>query len=126
MSFARLGKIVYTFFFGSFLLASSYALVVEIPGQTGPDGTMLAGTTQVQADESTVYETIQVVNSYLRFSIGVVCMAVLIWGGIKLIMAQGDDKKMSEANKLLMGALIGIIIALVSYALVRLITNLLA
>ena len=124
--YSRLGKLLYTFFFSSFLLASSFALVVEIPGaQTSPDGAVLAGTTEVQGNEATIYEKINMINSYLWFSIAVVCMGVLVRGGIKLVMARGDDKKMSEANKLLMGALIGIIISILSYALVRLIVNIL-
>ena len=124
--YSRLGKLLYTFFFSSFLLASSFALVVEIPGaQTSADGAVLAGTTEVQGNEATIYEKINMINSYLWFSIAVVCMGVLVRGGIKLVMARGDDKKMSEANKLLMGALIGIIISILSYALVRLIVNIL-
>jgi hypothetical protein len=64
------------------------------------------------------------VNSYLWFSIAVVCMAVLIWWGIKLITAQWDDKKMAEANKLLLWALAWIMISLLSYALIRLVVGL--
>jgi hypothetical protein len=53
------------------------------------------------------------------------CMGVLIYWWIKLITAQGDAAKMKEANKLLMWALIGILIAIFSYAIVRIIVNLL-
>jgi FtsH-binding integral membrane protein len=66
------------------------------------------------------------INKYLRFAISVVCMWVLVFGGFKLMTASGDEKKMSEANKILTWALIGIVIALLSYALVRIVTNLLA
>ncbi len=39
--------------------------------------------------------------------------------------AQWDPAKMKEANKLLLWALIGILIAIFSYAIVRVIVNLL-
>lgn len=104
---------------------STYAIVVEVPSSQGQEDVIVTGPTQIQPDESTLFETIQTINKYLWFSIGVICMGVLIFGWIKLITAQGDAAKMKEANKLLMWALIGILIAIFSYALVRIIVNLL-
>ncbi|MFA6256300.1 MAG: hypothetical protein WC606_03880 [Candidatus Absconditabacterales bacterium] len=104
---------------------STFAIVVEVPSSQGQEDVMITGPTQIQGDESTFFETIQTINTYLRFSIGAICMGVLIFGGIKLMTAGGDAAKMKEANKLLMGALIGILIAIFSYAIVRIIVNLL-
>lgn len=104
---------------------STYAIVVEVPSSQGQEDVIVTGPTQIQPDESTLFEIIQTINKYLWFSIGVICMGVLIFGWIKLITAQGDAAKMKEANKLLMWALIGILIAIFSYALVRIIVNLL-
>jgi protein-S-isoprenylcysteine O-methyltransferase Ste14 len=52
-------------------------------------------------------------------------MWVLIFWWIKLMTASWDPAKMKEANKLLMWALIWIMIAIFSYAIVRIIVNLL-
>jgi hypothetical protein len=52
-------------------------------------------------------------------------MGVLIYGGFLLMTANGDNKKMQTANKILTGALIGIVIAILSYAIVRIVVNLL-
>jgi hypothetical protein len=52
-------------------------------------------------------------------------MGVLIYGWIILITAGGDPAKMKQANTLLMWALIGILIAIFSYAIIRIIVNLL-
>lgn len=111
--------------FGLTCVFSTYAIVVEVPSSQGQEDVIVTGPTQIQPDESTLFETIQTINKYLWFSIGVICMGVLIFGWIKLITAQGDAAKMKEANKLLMWALIGILIAIFSYALVRIIVNLL-
>lgn len=106
------------------LWSFSHAIIVEVPPQQGQVDVAVTGPTQIQSDEGSVFSTIQLINKYLWFTISVVCMGVLVFGGFKLMTAQGDEKKMSEANKILTGALIGIAISLLSYALVRIITNL--
>lgn len=116
--------IIFTIF-GLTSLFSTFAIVVEVPSSQGQEDVMVTGPSQIQADESTLFETIQTINKYLWFSIWVICMWVLIFWWIKLITAQGDPTKMKEANKLLMWALIWILIAIFSYALVRIIVNLL-
>ena len=110
---------------GLTMLFSTFAIVVEVPSSQWQQDVMVTGPTQVQWDESTFFETLQTINKYLRFSIWAICMGVLIYWWITLMMAQGDAAKMKEANKLLMGALIGILIAIFSYTLVRIIVNLL-
>lgn len=117
--------VIFTIIGLSSVLFSTFAIVVEVPSSQGQEDIIVTGPTQIQADESTLFETIQTINKYLRFSIGAICMGVLIFWWIKLITAQGDPAKMKEANKLLMWALVGILIALFSYALVRIIVNLL-
>lgn len=51
----------------------------QVPYQQGQSDVAILSTTDIQEDESTLFATIQLVNSYLWFSIAVVCMAVLIW-----------------------------------------------
>lgn len=104
---------------------STFAIVVQVPLSQGQEDVIVTWETQVQWDESTIFDLIQKINSYLRFSIWVICMWVLIYWWIKLITGQGDPAKMKEANKLLMWALIGILVAIFSYAIVRIIVNLL-
>lgn len=117
--------IIYTIIGFTSITLSTFAIVVEVPSSHGQDDVMVTWPTQVQADEWTFFETIQMINQYLWFSIWAICMGVLIFWWIKLITAQWDAAKMKEANKLLMWALIGILIAMFSYAIVRIIINLL-
>ena len=106
-------------------LFSTFAIIVEVPPSQGQEDVIVTWDPQIQWDESTFFETIKLINSYLRFSIWVICMGVLVYWWIKLITAQGDPAKMKEANKLLMWALIAILVAIFSYAIVRIIVNLL-
>ena len=103
---------------------NSFAIVVQVPNNQGQQDVAVTGPTQVQGDESSFFQLIQTINQYLRFGIGVVCMAVLVIGGFKLITASGNPEKLKQANKLLMWALIGILISLLSYSIIRLVVNL--
>ncbi len=116
--------IVFTLF-GLTTLFSTFAIIVEVPSSQGQEDVIVTGPTQIQADESTLFETIQTINQYLWFFMGAICMGVLIYWWIKLITAQGDEAKMKEANKLLVWALVWILIVIFSYAIVRIIVNLL-
>ena len=48
---------------------STFAIVVEVPSSQGQEDVMVTGPTQIQGDESSLFQTIQTVNSYLWFSI---------------------------------------------------------
>ena len=81
---------------------NSFAIVVQVPNNQGQQDVAVTGPTQVQGDESSFFQLIQTINQYFRFGIGVVCMAVLVIGGFKLITASGNPEKLKQANKLLM------------------------
>ena len=75
---------LFVFLFGISTLclgvSSSYGIIIQIPSQQGQTDVAVVGTTDIQESENTLFTVIQLVNSYLRFAIGVVCMAVLIRG----------------------------------------------
>ncbi len=104
---------------------STFAIVVEVPSSRGQEDIIVTWPTQIQSDEWTLFEIIQIINTYLWFSLGAICMGVLIFWWIKLITAQWDQAKMKEANTLLMWALIWILIVIFSYAIIRVIINIL-
>lgn len=104
---------------------STFAIVVEVPPSQWQEDIIVTWPTQIQSDESTLFDIIQLINTYLRFTIGAVCMGVLIFWWIKLIMSWWDQAKMKEANKMLIWAMIWIFIAIFSYVLVRIIINIL-
>lgn len=98
--------------------------VVTVPNSNADQDVIVNWSTTIQADESTLFELIQIINKYLWFSIWAVCMVVLIIWWIKLMSAQGDGDKVSQSNRMLFGAWVGIMISIFSYAAVRLIVNL--
>lgn len=52
---------------------------------------------------------------------GVVFFAMLVWGGIRYISARGDEKAIGEARDTLTNAVIGLLIVISSFAIIRLI-----
>lgn len=118
-------KIYGLFAFAISVISSASAVVVEVPPAWWNPDVAVTGPTRVQADEFTLFSFIQLINDYLRFFMGAIAFWVLIYWGIQLITAQGDAEKMSSANRLLLGAGIGIVIVIFSYAVVRLVVNLL-
>lgn len=100
------------------------AITVDVPGDDVivRDGNI--PTTTIEWDSDSIIKLVQQINQYLWFSIGVICLAVVLYSGFKIIMAQWDKDKLKKANESLTGAIIGIFIAIFSYVLVRLVVNL--
>lgn len=98
---------------------------VQIPeGNRESDVMVTPQESEVQAGEKDIFALIQIINKYLRFSIGALCMVALIVGGFKLLTSEWDVEASKKAGKLLLGSAVGILIAVLSYAIVRLIVNL--
>ena len=61
---------------------------------------------------------LQIVNFFLGF-LGIVAVMMIIYGGFLYVTAAGNDEKVGQAKKIIMYAVIGIIIILVSFAIVN-------
>lgn len=55
--------------------------------------------------------------------IGAISVIMLIWGGLRYIISGGDSKKITDAKNTILYAIIGLIIALLSYAIIRFVLN---
>lgn len=59
----------------------------------------------------------QITNTIL-FIVGVIAVIMLIIGGIKYVISGGDSKKVTDAKNTVLYAIIGMVIAVFSYAIV--------
>ena len=66
-----------------------------------------------------VFDVINLVNSYIRFAIGFVCFLFMIINGYKLITANGDEKQTKAATSALIWAAVWIVICLLAYIIVN-------
>jgi hypothetical protein len=60
----------------------------------------------------------QVANTIL-YIVGIISVVMLIYGGLRYVVSGGDNKKVTDAKNTIMYAIIGLIIALLSYAIVN-------
>ena len=61
---------------------------------------------------------LNIVNFFLGF-LGLIAVIMIIYGGITYVTSAGNEEKAGEAKKIIMYAIIGIIIVLISFALVN-------
>lgn len=64
-------------------------------------------------------ENLAVIVNILLFLIGAIAVIVIIIGGLKYVTSDGDSSKIKSAKDTILYAVVGIIIALLAYALVN-------
>ncbi|OYX42853.1 hypothetical protein B7Y94_02840 [Candidatus Saccharibacteria bacterium 32-49-12] len=65
-----------------------------------------------------VSQTVTAVVNWLLFFVGVLAVIMLIWGGIKYATSAGDASKVTAAKNTILYAIIGLVIAILAYAIV--------
>jgi len=101
-------------------MISSSALAA--PDGTDPFGTStgqgVAGVSKQPFDQVIV----QYINYFLGF-LGIIAVAFIIYAGVLMVTAQGEQEALDKGKKVITWAAIGIIIIMLSYAIVRVITG---
>ena len=113
--------VISSFLITSFVLAAGSAKKTFNAGleATGIE----SGQAQVKPSGMTLPEYIGVgINALLTF-LGVIFLALMIYGGYKWMMARGNDQEVEIAKKTIQNAVIGLIIIVASYAVVAYITG---
>jgi len=110
--------------FSATLLTFTQAVNVDVPDSNRDQDVNIAWPTTIQGEEKHIFILIQKINDYLWFSIAAICFGLLIYAWVKLMSASWNEEEMKKSNKLLTWAIIWLIVAIVSYAVVRLIVNL--
>lgn len=102
----------------------TFAVTVEIPGDNVTSRDVNVPRSTIEWDQNSIIDLVKQINEYLWFSIAAIGIAVALYAGYTIVMSGGDKAKMKKGNDVLIGALIGIFIAVFSYVLVRLVVNL--
>lgn len=61
--------------------------------------------------------------TWIGLAATVIAVVYLIWNGIQYITAAGDEEKQATAKRGITGSVIGIVVILLSYVIVRVIAN---
>lgn len=70
-----------------------------------------------------VVDTVGGVVGWLLFAVGAISVIMLIWGGIKYATSSGDSNKVTAAKNTVLYSIIGLAIAVLSYAIVQLVID---
>ena len=57
------------------------------------------------------------------YIVGAIAVFMLMWGGLRYITSGGDSKKITDAKNTVLYAIIGLIIAFLSYAIINFVLN---
>ena len=60
----------------------------------------------------------------MLFAVGILSVIMLIYGGLRYILSNGDSKKVDAAKNTILYAIVGLIIAMLSYAIINFIISL--
>lgn len=57
------------------------------------------------------------------YAVGVISVIMLIWGGLRYIISGGDGKKVTDAKNTILYAILGLVIAFLSFAIINFVLN---
>lgn len=63
------------------------------------------------------------ISNTILYIVGIVSVIMLIFGGLRYIISGGDSKKVTDAKNTILYAIIGLIISILSYAIVNFVLN---
>jgi len=66
---------------------------------------------------------LRIVDNVLKF-LGLLAVIMVIYGGITYVTAAGDDEKVGKAKNIILYSVIGIVIVLLSFALINTVVGL--
>lgn len=98
----------------SFLAHTSFAATSLIDPSDNPSS--IAGATGGEGDFKTLAQTL--LNYFLSF-LGFVATIMIIYGGILYVTSAGNDTNVEKAKKILLYAVVGIVLILLSFAIVN-------
>lgn len=71
----------------------------------------------------TLETRISTITSVMLFIIGAIAVIMIIVGGIKYTTSNGDASKVTSAKNTIMYSVVGLVVALLAYAIVRFVIN---
>lgn len=125
------------FGFGAFAIATvslAPATALAAAANCNPDTTTNpiadgAGCAQAAGTSSNLFAqggVFQTVSNTLIFLVGAVAVIFLIIGGLRYVISNGDAKNVEAAKNTILYAIVGIVVAVISFAVVSFVINSLA
>ncbi|MCL2173853.1 hypothetical protein FWH58_00925 [Candidatus Saccharibacteria bacterium] len=90
--------------------------------QTGLTGALQAECSKGEGQQTDLFGpngVITLIINIMLFIIGILCIIMIIFGGIRYTTSTGDKGRIDNAKNTIIYAVVGLIVAIVAYALVR-------
>jgi hypothetical protein len=115
-----LKKIIASLFIAATISVGGASLVTVAPTSAAAKDQILSGTEKVNDGNKTDLSgsVTQIINLML-FLIGAIAVIVIIIGGIRYTTSSGDQGAVQSAKNTIMYAVIGLIVAILAYAIVN-------
>lgn len=75
------------------------------------------------SDAANIEDIVSKIINYLLYAVGIASVVMLIFGGFKYITSGGDSGKVGEAKNTILYAIIGLVVAILAWAIVSFITK---
>lgn len=79
--------------------------------------------TETEAGGLTMQQVINTVIGTMLFIVGLLAVIMLIYGGIRYVTSHGDKAQVTAAKETIMYAVVGLVVAIVAFAVIHWITN---
>lgn len=103
------------------LLVASPALAA--PSDSVCDGVKAAGGKCGPEAAQSFADSFGKIANILIFIVGAVAVIIIIIGGLRYVLSAGDPKSTKEAKDTVLYAIIGVVVAILAFAMVRFVTN---
>lgn len=114
-------------YFGTFLPMTTYAADASNCDPTQgsiTDGAKCSQATQSQPDNLFGPNGVfQQVSNILIFLVGAISVIMLIFGGLRYVVSTGEKGRVEDAKNTILYAVIGIVVAILAYAIVGFVTG---
>lgn len=64
-------------------------------------------------------ETVKDIINVMLFIVGILAVIMIIYGGIRYVISTGDQAKVTAAKNTIMYSIVGLVVAIVAYAIVN-------
>lgn len=83
----------------------------------------MGGAAPTVAAQGTLGQNVTTIINYFLGLLGLIAVGFLIYAGILMVTAGGNDEQVTKARKIIMYAVIGIVIILLSYTIVTFVSS---
>jgi multisubunit Na+/H+ antiporter MnhB subunit len=104
---------------GVAVLSVAPIALAETPQQALCRGAQGTGGANCTGDQPRLMETIGDITNILLFLAGTIAVIMIILGGIRYATSQGDQTAISGAKNTVLYAIIGLVVTIISYAIVN-------